>query len=407
MSVFQDLMTSVLDMGRTAVAQCFPSSPEVLQINGHTYKVLTRLGEGGFSMVYLVRDITSMEEFAVKKIRCAAGTDGYYLAMREVDMYRRFRHSGIIKLRDVYVAEGISGAGSSLIAEPRSKSNAAAAASARRRPSSTSAPAVDQTVYMFLPYYRRGNLQDWIQTERLEGAAMAEPALLRLFRQICEAVQAMHEYHAEGELPALSQSHTNTSGGGSATSSSTVSPPLSSGDGEAGDSSAVESYKRASDGLLITPYAHRDIKPANIMLRDDGITPVLMDLGSSRKARVYIANRQMALQEQDDAAEHCSMPYRAPELFDVPTDTTLDEKVDIWSLGALLYALAYGPSPFESQMNEQGGSIALAVMNGKYTIPASDPYSPVVSKLIKSMLVTDPAQRPNIRDILPILDRAI
>ncbi|RKP39997.1 kinase-like domain-containing protein [Dimargaris cristalligena] len=356
-------------MGRTAVAQCFPSSPEVLQINGHTYKVLTRLGEGGFSMVYLVRDITSMEEFAVKKIRCAAGTDGYYLAMREVDMYRRFRHSGIIN--------------------------------------STSAPAVDQTVYMFLPYYRRGNLQDWIQTERLEGAAMAEPALLRLFRQICEAVQAMHEYHAEGELPALSQSHTNTSGGGSATSSSTVSPPLSSGDGEAGDSSAVESYKRASDGLLITPYAHRDIKPANIMLRDDGITPVLMDLGSSRKARVYIANRQMALQEQDDAAEHCSMPYRAPELFDVPTDTTLDEKVDIWSLGALLYALAYGPSPFESQMNEQGGSIALAVMNGKYTIPASDPYSPVVSKLIKSMLVTDPAQRPNIRDILPILDRAI
>lgn len=24
------------------------------------------------------------------------------------------------------------------------------------------------------------------------------------------------------------------------------------------------------------------------------------------------------------------MPYRAPELFDVKTDATLDEKVDIW-----------------------------------------------------------------------------
>ncbi len=24
------------------------------------------------------------------------------------------------------------------------------------------------------------------------------------------------------------------------------------------------------------------------------------------------------------------MPYRAPELFDVKTGTTLDEKVDIW-----------------------------------------------------------------------------
>lgn len=25
------------------------------------------------------------------------------------------------------------------------------------------------------------------------------------------------------------------------------------------------------------------------------------------------------------------MPYRAPELFDVKTGTTLDEKVDIWA----------------------------------------------------------------------------
>lgn len=33
---------------------------------------------------------------------------------------------------------------------------------------------------------------------------------------------------------------------------------------------------------------------------------------------------------QDIAAERSTMPYRAPELFDVKTGTTLDEKVDIW-----------------------------------------------------------------------------
>lgn len=33
---------------------------------------------------------------------------------------------------------------------------------------------------------------------------------------------------------------------------------------------------------------------------------------------------------QDLAAEQSSMPYRAPELFDVKTGITLDEKVDIW-----------------------------------------------------------------------------
>ena len=33
---------------------------------------------------------------------------------------------------------------------------------------------------------------------------------------------------------------------------------------------------------------------------------------------------------------HCSAPYKAPELYDVPSECELDERVDIWSLGALL-----------------------------------------------------------------------
>lgn len=33
---------------------------------------------------------------------------------------------------------------------------------------------------------------------------------------------------------------------------------------------------------------------------------------------------------KDIASEHSSMPYRAPELFDVKTGAMLDEKVDIW-----------------------------------------------------------------------------
>jgi hypothetical protein len=66
------------------------------------------------------------------------------------------------------------------------------------------------------------------------------------------------------------------------------------------------------------------------MIADDGVTPVLMDLGSCMKARIPIENRSQALLQQDIAAEHSTMAYRAPELFDVKTGTTLDEKVDIW-----------------------------------------------------------------------------
>jgi len=33
---------------------------------------------------------------------------------------------------------------------------------------------------------------------------------------------------------------------------------------------------------------------------------------------------------QDLAAERCSMPYRAPELFNVNSHCTIDDRIDIW-----------------------------------------------------------------------------
>ena len=36
---------------------------------------------------------------------------------------------------------------------------------------------------------------------------------------------------------------------------------------------------------------------------------------------------------KDFAAEKCSMPYRAPELFQVESDVVIDEKVDVWVSG--------------------------------------------------------------------------
>ena len=65
------------------------------------------------------------------------------------------------------------------------------------------------------------------------------------------------------------------------------------------------------------------------MIADNG-TPILMDFGSTVKARIKIENRQQALLQQDIAAEQSTMAYRAPELFDVKTGSALDEKVDIW-----------------------------------------------------------------------------
>ena len=134
------------------------------------------------------------------------------------------------------------------------------------------------------------------------------------------------------------------------------------------------------------------------MIADDG-TPILMDFGSTMKARVKVENRSQALMQQDIAAEQSTMAYRAPELFDVKTGITLDEKVDIWSLGCTLYAMAYSHSPFENtQTTEQGGSIAMAVQSARYKHPNSA-YSQGLKDLIDAMLRADPKQRPDIHQV--------
>lgn len=147
----------------------------------------------------------------------------------------------------------------------------------------------------------------------------------------------------------------------------------------------------------------------NVLIADDGKTPVLMDFGSARPARVDITDRRIAMNQQDDAAENCSMPYRAPELFDVKTETTLNEKVDVWSLGCTLFALAYGESPFEMTVNQQGGTMALAVLNRQFYFPANkkDLYSQKFQSFISWMLNTDPSSRPDINAVIRAVDKVL
>lgn len=129
---------------------------------------------------------------------------------------------------------------------------------------------------------------------------------------------------------------------------------------------------RAQEGKKVgetRAYCHRDIKPGNIMIDDDGRTPILMDLGSLAPSPTPITSRSLAIAVQDTAAEHSTMPYRAPELFDVKTGSVIDEKVDIWSLGCTMYACLVGKSPFEARSDETGGSLSICVLSGDWRWP--------------------------------------
>lgn len=394
-----------------ALSSCLCQQSAKVKINGRTFNIIKVLGEGGFSFVYLAQDEISGRQFALKKIRCPTGSEGVKEAMREVEAYRRFKHRNIIRILDSAVVQDPEGEG--------------------------------KIVYLFLPLYQRGNLQDAINLNVVNGKHFPEQDMVRLFKGTCEAVRAMHDYHTTTGSPSA-QPQPSSSG-----SSSRVEENHSDGEDELfphpeGDNESGYSYDKSVNMPLMTkhrvegdgdvifdgdeeasavqtaqngnvprgksehvPYAHRDLKPGNIMIADDGVTPILMDFGSTVKARIKIDSRSVALLQQDIAAEQSTMAYRAPELFDVKTGITLDEKVDIWSLGCTLFALAYSHSPFENiQTTEQGGSIAMAVLNAQYKHPNSA-YSQGLKDLIDCMLKINPKDRPNIHQVIAMTDRVL
>ena len=177
-------------------------------------------------------------------------------------------------------------------------------------------------------------------------------------------------------------------------------------------------------------YAHRDIKPGNIMVDDDGENPILMDLGSLAPSPTPITSRSLALAVQDTAAEHSTMPYRAPELFDVKTGSVVDTKVDIWSLGCTMYACLVGKSPFEARSDETGGSLSICVLGGDWRwpgegnaskgkdkqqpngdangAPKAELYpSPMVRDVVSRCLQVEPSERPDVDELITLIQDCI
>jgi serine/threonine kinase 16 len=159
------------------------------------------------------------------------------------------------------------------------------------------------------------------------------------------------------------------------------------------------------------------------MIDDDGATPILMDLGSIAPSPTPITSRSLALQVQDTAAEHSTMPYRAPELFDVKTDSIVDTKVDIWSLGCTLYACLVGKSPFEARSDETGGSLSICVLGGDWRFPDEGPQrgkqkapvpapgdeaiSDAVKDVVRRCLTLEPSERPDVDELIAVVEEVL
>lgn len=78
---------------------------------------------------------------------------------------------------------------------------------------------------------------------------------------------------------------------------------------------------------------HRDIKPANILVTDYG-HPALTDFGISA-----------TIEQSEAGADGMSVPWSPPE--NLTADPRSGVRSDVWSLGATIYTLLAGRSPFE------------------------------------------------------------
>ncbi|XP_062329939.1 serine/threonine-protein kinase SIK3 homolog isoform X1 [Osmerus eperlanus] len=126
---------------------------------------------------------------------------------------------------------------------------------------------------------------------------------------------------------------------------------------------------------------HRDLKAENLLL-DHNLNIKIADFGFSN----LFARGQLL-------KTWCgSPPYAAPELFEGKEYD--GPKVDIWSLGVVLYVLVCGALPFDGSTLQ---NLRARVLSGKFRIPFF--MSTDCEYLIRHMLVLEPSRRLSMEQI--------
>lgn len=139
-----------------------------------------------------------------------------------------------------------------------------------------------KTVYVLLPYYRRGNLQDLINANLVNHTSFPEKKLMVLFAGMCRALREMHVYNGSGggermemrvngvdENVVMAAATTTTSKKGKGRERSR--PRQESGADEDDETEQQRPLMLGDEAVPsgeIKSYAHRDIKPGTLFRQD-------------------------------------------------------------------------------------------------------------------------------------------
>lgn len=138
---------------------------------------------------------------------------------------------------------------------------------------------------------------------------------------------------------------------------------------------ALESAHRA--GLV-----HRDIKPSNVLVTAFG-SAVLADFGIASSLARQSASDVLAM----------SVPWSAPEVVAEQTSGTVASEV--WSLGATVYSLLAGHSPFERRERGQNTREQLVrrISRGTYVPIARADVPDALQEVLATAMSRDPRRR--------------
>lgn len=131
-----------------------------------------------------------------------------------------------------------------------------------------------------------------------------------------------------------------------------------------------------------TGLVHRDIKPGNILITTFG-TPVLADFGISSSLARATPDGMMAM----------SVPWTAPEV--IAEHTSGDIASEVWALGATIYSLLAGHSPFERPEQGQNSREQLRkrILRANYTPIARRDVPPALQELLAATMRRAPRER--------------
>lgn len=131
---------------------------------------------------------------------------------------------------------------------------------------------------------------------------------------------------------------------------------------------------------------HRDLKIENVLLCN-GVFK-LTDFGSAT-TRIIEAGCGLGNQDiikiEEEVSKLTTLQYRAPEMCDLYQKRGLNEKVDIWALGVLLFKLCYYVSRI-NQTTPFEDSGKMAILNGKFDFPGFPNYSQDLKDIVSMLL---------------------